>query len=886
MGEVYRARDTRLGREVAVKVLPEAVAAGTGQRRRFEQEAQVLASLNHPNIAALYGVEESSGTLALVMELVPGDTLADRIRRGPLVLDDAIQIAGHIAEALEGAHERGIIHRDLKPANIKVLPDGNVKVLDFGLAKALEVERTPASNVVSPTLTAAATRAGMILGTAAYMSPEQAKGKTVDQRSDLWSFGCVLYELVTGKLAFPGETVTDTLAAVVRGEPDWTALPAEMPASVRHLLQRCLRKDPKQRLQSAGDARITLEEARLGDAVAVPQVSPGVAPRTRGIGRGIPWAAAALLAILAIWLWHPWRTAPRGDVVRVAAELGIEGSLHTTYGSSVVLSPDGSRVVYVVEDASHSRALWLRSFDQLEARRLLGTDGARDSFFSPDGQWIGFFAASQMKKISVDGGAIVTLCSIQDDRGAAWGEDGSIIFAAATRAPLMRIPDGGGSPTPFSKLSGNSVTHRWPQFLPGSKVVIYTSSDDGNNYENADIIAQVVATGERKTLYHGGYAPRYLPGDYLVFVHQGTVFGMRFDARSLAVTSQPVPLIGGIVSAFGNAGSQVSFSNTGRAAYVSGSSASTELFDVAWLSAGGQPEPLMKEPRTYWALTFSPDGNLLALSIEERGSQDVFVSDWKRNVVTRLTFGSSTNVFPAWTSDGKRISYVVDETGGRFSISWKPATGAGDKHVLLESDRRFGPMTWHPDGKVLVFAQLSPQGNSHLVSATLQGDDKSGWKLAGQQQLTDGDAQETEPAFSPDGKWLAYQSTETGSSEIFVRPFPGPGGRWQVSHGDGFFPAWSRTSKELFFGNSSNQLMAAPYSTSGDSFSPGTPRLWNPMALGDRGVQNVNYALHPDGKRVAVLEEYYAGKRQPPRLTYVFNFLAEVQQKLETSTSR
>jgi serine/threonine-protein kinase len=883
MGEVYRARDNKLGRQVALKVIPDAFAMDPERLARFEREAQLLASLNHPNIAALYGLEESQGTRALVMELVEGDTLAERLAHGPLPLDEAVACARQIAEALEYAHEHGVVHRDLKPANIKLLPDGTAKVLDFGLAKAQAADNAGGSPVSSPTLTAAATKMGMIIGTAAYMSPEQAKGRAVDRRSDIWSFGCVLYEMMAGKLAFQGETVTDTLAAVVRGEPDWILLPATTPVTLRRLIERCLRKDLKNRLQAIGDARIALEECLSGETAVPPPAAAAIAPRPRSaLFMAVPWALAVVLALLSLLIWRPWKVSPAPQVVRLTADLGVEGDLYTAYGASAVLSPDATRIAYVVVDGNRVRHLWWRSLDEAKPKLLPGTDGARDPFFSPDGRWIGFFAENQLKKLAVEDGAIVSLCTITDDRGGAWGEDNTIIFAPQTRTSLMWIPAGGGTPTAISKLQGNEVTHRWPQFLPGGKVIIYTASDDGNNYENSNIIAQVIATGERKILYHGGYAPHYLPGGYLVFVHQGTLFGMRFDPGKLEVRSQPVPIVGGIVSAFGSAGSQMSFSNSGMAAYMAGNVNTSELFDVEWLNSRGKSSPLASAPKTYWALAFSPNGNLLALGIEEGGSQDILVDDYKRDVITRLTFGSPSNMYPEWTPDGKYVSFATDEPGAKFSLSWKRADGGGEKQVLLEDALRFGPVTWSPDRKSTVFTRITHGGAaSDLFRATLEGNDKAGWKLGSIQPFVTATGLQTQPAFSPDGKWVAYQSNETGTWEIFVRPFPGPGGRWQVSQGGGFFPHWSAATHELFFENNEKQLMTAKYAATADTFSPSTPQMWSSVNLGVRGPVNTNFTVHPDGTRVAVLRDYSpTGKHEPMRITYVFNFTREVEEKL------
>jgi serine/threonine-protein kinase len=883
MGEVYRARDTRLGRSVAIKVLPEAVPSDPESLRRLEHEAQLLASLSHPHIAVLHGVEETQGSLALVMELVEGQTLAERIAQGPVPFEEAVTIARQVAEALEYAHEHGIVHRDLKPANIKLLPDGGVKVLDFGLAKALETAPAGRSSILSsPTITAvAATKKGVILGTAAYMSPEQAKGKPVDRRTDIWSFGCVLYEMLTGKLTFGGETVTDTLAAVVRGEPDWKTLPRETPASLRKLLQRCLHKDLRLRLQAIGEARVALEQWNVPESAAAPE---RVAPESRRFRSLVPWFVTALFGAGLLLLWHPWQGPAPPRVMHLVTEWGGEGQLYAPYGPAAVLSPEAARVAYLVEGSDTKRRLFVSALDGSQATALPGTEGARDPFFSPDGAWLAFFAEGKLKKVAIAGGAIMTLCDIQDDRGGAWGEDGTIVFAPFTRADLSRIPAGGGAPQRFSQRQGNELTHRWPEFLPGGKVVIYTSSDDGNNYENADIVAQTMATGERKVIYHGGYGAHYISGGFLVFMHEGTLLGAKFDAKHLALSGEPVPLLERVATNFGNAGAQFSVANTGLAAYITGTASTETYLRLQWLTSDGKIAPLRKEPATYWFIAFSPDGKKLALGVEAGGAQDVWVYDWQRDVATRLTFGGN-NANPAWTPDGRRISYVSTEHG-RQLLLWKRSDGGGDAQRLLESKERFGPMAWRPDGKVLVFTQSTSNGDLDLMWVSVEGDEKSGWKVSEPKPFLNSPAFEDSPAFSPDGKWLAYHSNESGSPQVYVRPFPGPGGRWQVSSGEwGGLPEWSRTGHQIFYVTIEHRIMVANYREEGDTLRVDTPQPWSNVVLADRGPINHIFSVAPDGKRIAVVREAREDEpKQSPKVTFLVNFGEEVRAKVAAAT--
>jgi serine/threonine-protein kinase len=477
----------------------------------------------------------------------------------------------------------------------------------------------------------------------------------------------------------------------------------------------------------------------------------------------------------------------------------------------------------------------------------------------------------------------MTLCDIQDDRGGAWGEDGTIIFAPFTRADLYRIPAGGGLPQRFSQRQGSELTHRWPEFLPDSKVVIYTSSDDGNNYENADIVAQVLSSGQRKTIYHGGYEAHYVNGGFLVFMHEGTLLGAKFDPERQALLGEPVPLLEHVATNFGNGGAQFSMAKTGLATYVSGTAAS-EALHLQWLTNDGKVTSLRKESAVYWSLAFSPDGKNLALDVEAGGAQDIWVYDWQRDVATRLTFGGS-NVYPAWTPDGKRISYMSNDHSG-YSLWWKRADGGGDPQRLLQGKDRFGPMAWRPDGKVLVFTQSTRNGDLDLMWISVEGDEKSGWKVSEPKPFLNSPAYEDSPVFSPDGKWLAYHSNESGSPQVYVRPFPGPGGRWQVSSSEwGGLPEWSRTGHQIFYVNGEHRIMVADYRQEGDTLRIDTPRSWSNVSLIDRGPINHNFAVAPDGKRLAVVTEPPEGEqKQLARVTFVVNFGEEVRAKIAAAT--
>ncbi len=885
MGEVYQAHDTKLGRDVAIKVLPEAFAHDADRLSRFQREAKMLAALNHPNIATIYGLEQSGGTSYLVMELVPGATLAERIKReGPVPVEEALTIAKQIAEALEAAHEKSIIHRDLKPANVKVTPEGKVKVLDFGLAKAFEGDASNVDMSNSPTLSMAATMQGVILGTAAYMSPEQARGKSVDKSTDIWAFGCVLYELLTAKQAFHGEDVTDILAAVVRAEPEWEALPAATPLKIRDLLRRCLQKDKAQRMQSAGDARIEIHESLVAPATEMGSIPAAAARGWRG---HLAWAAAAVCALIAIAFAIGFAlSAPKPQLpVHVAAEIGADASLVTGGGSSVVLSPDGTRLAFVAAGSDQISRIFIRPLDQLKATALTGTENARDPFFSPDGQWIGFFAEGKLKKISIQGEGEVTLCDARDDRGGAWSEDGTIVFNPANLVALSKVPAGGGTCDPLTALDkqAGETTHRWPEMLPGDKAVLFTSSTIAGSYENADIMVYSMSSGAKKTVLRGGYYARYLPSGNLVYMHEGTLFAVPFDLNRLEVTGQPTPILEGVsATPNANGGAQFSFSKTGNLAYIAGLGGEGQNVSIDWMDREGKFTPLREASGNYMDPSFSPDGKRLALDMSDGKRIDIWVDDWERDSLTRLTFDGLNNRVPIWTPDGQRITYSSQEKGGTYNLWWIRADGAGNAQRLTQSKNIQTPASWRPDGKVLSFWEINPDTSYDVMTLPVGGDEKSGWKPGEAKPFVNTAFVELDPAFSPDGRWLAYASNQSGNFEVYVQPFPGPGGKWQISTGGGVMPKWSRDGKQLFYRTPNNKIMFAGYTASGDSFHAEKPQLWSPGQFTNNGlVAYYNFDLYPDGKRIAVLKAPGAGQNASVnKVDFIFNFFDELRSKV------
>jgi Tol biopolymer transport system component len=884
MGDVYRARDTTLNRDVAIKVLPDLFASDADRLARFIREAQTLASLNHPNIAHIHGLEESNGLRALVMELVEGEDLSQRMARGPISIDEALPIAKQIAEALEAAHEQGIIHRDLKPANIKVRVDGTVKVLDFGLAKAMEpVGRAP--NVSqSPTITTPAmTQAGIILGTPAYMSPEQARGKTVDRRVDIWAFGVVLYEMLTGQRLFTGETISDTLASVLKTDPNWSALPAEVPLRLRRLLRECLNKDPKRRLQAMGDARVQIEDDLAGTPEeAVAAVLTGTVPLWR---RVLPWASTGALALaLMLVLLSPWRNAtPASAPLRLSAELGADVTLAVISGDAMSLSPDGAVLAFVGQKGAAGRPqLFVRRLTQLQALPLSGTDDAESPFFSPDGQWIGFFAGGRLKKISVTGGATVTLCNAPNGRGGTWSEDHRTIVFSPNNTPgtrLMRVSSDGGTPeqlipereAPQADLMES--LERWPQLLPGGKAVLFTR---GRNV-GANVVVQPLPTGAR-TVVHAGSRGRYLPSGHLVYLQDATLFAVPFDLDRLAVTGPSVPAIEGVMSNASTGFAQLAVSASGTLVYLPGQNIGIGT-PILWMDHEGKTTPLRVTPATWINILFAPDGQNLALQIDE-GMPDIWVLEWAQDRLTRLTSDPAADIKPVWSPDGRRIVFASDRaTPSTVNLYWQRTDGTGAAQRLTESKNPQEPASWHPSGTFLAFTELNPTTNRDLMILPMEGDEASGWKPGTPTVFLNTAAQEREPMFSSDGRWLAYTSNEAGHDEVYVRPFRGPGGRQLVSTGGGVMPTWSRKKRELLY-VINGQIMVVPYAVEGNSFRAEAPRRWSdgPSLVSGSGAVRM-FDLHPDGERIAFrpLRQTPVGAA-PDHFTMITNFFDELRR--------
>ena len=876
MGEVYRANDTKLNRDVAIKVLLPAVANDPDRLARFSREAQVLASLNHPNIAAIYGLEDGSGVRALVMELVEGPTLADQIARGPIPLDGALAIARQIADALEAAHEQGIIHRDLKPANIKVRPDGTVKVLDFGLAKAVEPANASPNVTQSPTITTPAmTQAGMILGTAAYMSPEQARGAAVDRRADVWAFGVVLFEMLAGRRPFEGDTISDTLAAVLKTDPEWAAIPADVPNVIRRLLTICLKKDAKARLRDMGEARRQIDEAIHG-VVDLPTLTTVqvVVPSRRPL---LPWAIAGVLSIAFVtmlFVWSPWRYAPPPPARALLADLGAEVSLPTTMGASAILSPDGNTLAFVGLMAGRTQ-LFVRQLDQLEATALTGTEGASNPFFSPDGQWIAFFAVRKLKRVSIGGGAAIELCAAPDNRGGTWSEDDTIIFAP-TRTTLERVPSAGGSPSAFGTVREGGSSRYWPDALPGGKAVLYTERFQSTSFDGANLVVADMGGGPPKIVVRGGYYGRYLPSGHLIYVQQGTLFVIPFDLTRLETVGRAVPALDGVTANATSGGAQVAFSSDGTLIYRPGQAFSGAR-PIDWMTREGTPSVLRAIASDWRSPRFSPDGHKLALTISDGKQTDLWSYQPPPDRLTQLTFDPADDRVPVWTPDGHRLVFASDRASAGISNLYSlMADGSGAVTRMTVSTDAQEPSSWHPSGRYLAFSAVRAATGIDLLVLPMAGDVSGGWSPGTPTDFLSTPASERDPMFSPDGRWLAYTSNESGRNDVYVRPFPGPGGPWRVSTGGGSFPRWSATARELLFLGPGSKPAVASYSVTGDSFHAEHVQTWSLTSVVAMGASP--YDLHPDGQRIAANAAVDDGRQQPDRVVFLLNFFDYLQK--------
>jgi len=872
MGVVYRATDTQLGRDVALKVLPDGFARDSDRLARFKREAHLLASLNHPGIATIYGLEESGEVRAIAMELVDGPTLADRLKGGPIPLEDALPIAGRIAEALEAAHEKGIIHRDLKPANVKVTPDGKVKVLDFGLAKAL-VESSGASNITgSPTISELASRSGVILGTAAYMSPEQARGKPLDRRTDVWSFGCLLYEMLTGRISFGGDTVSDTIARILEREPNWNALPEKTPQGVRNVLRRCLQKDPQRRLHDMADARLEIEEAVASPLSSVPEAGPSVA------GLRAMWRNSALLWIsmiigiagISFGIWALMRTPPsaHGPLMRFSITLPVNEQLGGLDFPSLALSPTGTHVAYVASRGSMSR-LFLHRMDNLQDEPISGTERALGPFFSPDGLWLGFFADGKLMKTSIGGGAPTVLCDAPIGFGAVWGVDNTITFAPTGGSGLMQVSAAGGAPREITKLNEEKgeFSHRWPDLLPGGKAILFTVGATGS-WDDAQIVAQSLETGERHVLITGGTFPHYLSTGHLAYARGGSLMAVPFDITSQKVTGSAVVVIPKIWESIDGA-VQFSLSPQGHIVFMSGGPAGRE-HKLVWVDRNKSVEPLAAPMRDYSEPRLSPDGRRLAVTITEN-SENVWIYDIPTGSFTQLTF-EGHNSMPVWTRDGARIAFASNKAGA-LNLLWKQADGIGADERLATSSQSQAPYSWSPGSHSLVFVEQSPTTGRDIWMLSTDGDLKS-------RAILQSPSNETGPALSPDGRWLAYVSDDSGRNEVYVVPLGSASAtqaRRQVSTDGGTEPLWSPEGNEIFYRVGSRMMISRTRTV--PDFQAGPPQILFEGTYEKGRESRPAYDVSADGRRFLMVRTN-TSEAAPVAFELVLEWFEELRRHL------
>ena len=872
MGEVWRAIDTSLGRPVAIKVLPDAFAHDPERLARFEREARTLAALNHPNIATVYGLADGDGMRAIVMEMVDGPTLADRIATGPIPYDEALPLAKQMAEALEAAHEQGIVHRDLKPGNVMVRADGTVKVLDFGLAKAMDPAEPSANVSESPTITSPAmTRRGVILGTAAYMAPEQAKGKPADRRADIWAFGATLFEMLTGTRAFKGDDVPETLAAILSKEPDWRKLPAAASA-LRPLLLRCLKRDPKHRLQAIGDARIQIDELMSGPA----ELATASQVPTRSVVRSAAPAALAALAAsvltgaLVMWV-GPERAARSSPPVSRFKVMPAPGE---TLGVSdfvrvIAISPDGRYFASV----DPPRPLAVRAIDGLDFRRLSGTDGANQLFFSADSQWIGFFQNGALRRVPTSGGVPITICQTDPIRGAAWSDDGSIVFATLS-GELVRLPAGGCEPTVLVKFDASAVptTRHWfPSVLPGDRGILFTVMPP-NRADAAQIAVLDLKTGQQRTLI-GGSQAEYVETGHLVYAAANTLRAVRFDLERLAVVGDPVTVVDQLaVSA--NGAAQYAFSRTGMLVYAE---PRPQARSLVWVDRNGQESAIAVPARAYIEPRLSPDDTRLAVAVADQ-EHDIWMWDLKRGgPLARLTSDPSPDGHPIWTADGQRLVFASLRSGA-YNLYAQAADGTGIVERLTAGADRHIPAFVRPDGTGIIGTVIAMQGDIAWFKPATKSSESSSF---GVDRMIHTNAVEFSPDVSPDGRYIAYQLQEPGRSQIVVRPFPQvEDGWWQVSTTGGARPRWARNGRELFYLDEANRLTAVQVQTSGRAFVHGSPTTVLETTYAGPFENAHPYDVSADGQRFLMIKQDATAAAAQTGLTVVLNWFEELKTKV------
>jgi eukaryotic-like serine/threonine-protein kinase len=879
MGEVYLAEDTKLGREVALKVLPEAYAHDPERRMRLEREARLLASLNHPNVATLHGLQEIGHHAVLEMELVPGETLAERLKHSRIGMAEALPILQQIAAGLEAAHERGIIHRDLKPANIKVLPDGRVKVLDFGIGKIFEQGRQVEDATFS--LTSATASGAVILGTAQYMSPEQARGQALDPRTDIWSFGCVMFEVLTGRPPFKRETSSDTVAAILREEPDWD-LVAACPRPLQRLVRRCLQKDPRARLRDIADARFEIEETLDDTAALRPVTLPTRAIPTRWlIATGVAVASIALIAAAAWYLAQSTVTTPTSGI-RVAIPIAAGQRFATGPAPVLAISDDGTRLVYAAAAAARTQ-LFLRPLDRFQAVAIAGTDGATAPFFSPDGEWVGFHSGDTLKRVSLAGGTPLKIADAPSVASATWGDDDTILFATTAGDGIWRVTAGAAQQLTRPDPAKGETRHSDPQLLPGGKTALISVTVGGQTHPA--VLTLATAQWQTLTGIATGGGARFVPPGHLVYAQSGGLVIVGFDAERGELRGSPVPLLDRVESA-ANAASQFAVSGNGTLVYVPGQTARPAR-SLIMMDRDGRASPLTSARASYAHPRLSPDGRWVAVTVETETGSDVWVYDLQRGTRTRLTSNGASG-YPIWTPDGKNVTYH-SASSEQWTLFTRAADASAPAQPLLRLQRADGgasaaaallpgtlptlsgsnpqyPMSWSGDGRVLAFTERKPSAERDIWVME-QGSDPSPFLVT--------PFDESAPSLSEDGRFLAYVSDESGRPEVYVQPYPGPGGRWLISTDGGTDPVWSASGRELYYRGSDGilavSIQAAPV------FTAGAPRRVL-QARFDGSEAARNFDASRDGQRFVTVRSDES--EAPLQFHAVFNWLTEIQRRV------
>ncbi|MFQ5744114.1 MAG: protein kinase [Acidobacteriota bacterium] len=863
MGEVYRARDKKLKRDVAIKVLPEVFAGEAERIARLEREAQLLASLSHPHIATIFGLEEATGIHFLVLELVEGKTLAAVLAGGALETIDALEICSQVAEALEAAHTKHVLHRDLKPSNVMITPEGGIKVLDFGLAKAFEHPGESADLAQAPTEGSTLSGAHVLIGTVPYMSPEQIRRQQLDKRTDIWAFGCVLFETISGRAAFAEKTISDTMAAILRQEPDWDLLPESTPPTAVALIHRCLQKDAHHRLHDIADARIELQEARgeVGGNGAPVAAGPAVAtPRTRQLRFWQLFAAAALTIALVLGIRQVgWRGQPQ-PVRRIPMAIPPEIIPSVGYAPILDISPDGQSVVYTASQDGDT-ILYRQSLDALEPSKIAGTQAAYSPFFSPDGKWIAFFdwESRKLKKVPLAGGEPTVICDAKDFYGGVWGPNGTILLSAPYSG-IYRVPDSGGSPVLLTRLDrgDGELGHDWPDFLPGGKQALFTIFR-GGRYDDSSIAVVSFETGQVRSLLEGGYFPHYAPSGHLLFVQGGSLVAVPFDLETLEPQGDPIEVIGQMSTNSVVGYADFAFSDSGSLVYLS-DELSLQDFALVSIDSEGTRKELAPERRPYASLRISPNGGQVAVGVADR-EFDIWTYDLERGGASRLTFDPSWDGYPVWTPDGRRIAFASERDGG-IQLFVKSADGSGTAEPLVRSEYAKYPSSWLPDGSFLVYSEQQPESGSDIwILPVKDGGDPQVFLRT---PFAEGSAM-----ISPDGKWVAYQSNQTGQWEVYVRPFPEGKPKVKVSTEGGYSPRWSPDGRRLFY-RRAGQFIAVEVKSE-PTFSAGLPR---PLFEGPyRGAYDVGKGSRPF---VGVIEA--AGEGSTARINLVLNWFEELER--------